>query len=314
MKPRNKTANVITAILASMLSLLLVLVLFATGLVGAANSVTSPTTIRNLVTTVVEEIDFEQIIINSAQDNDISEEELAQARTINALLESAAAKEFFTLFAQDVAATFNGTYDPANPAMTEQIIIQLANTHIDEMVDIVAQLDPETDRETIRQELLTYVQENAAQLLESVKVENLINVEELTELTNALSLLKAVMWVLLAVCLVLAGLIYACRYYRFGGFLWLGVDCGIVALMMLGMSRVIAAPMVINAVADASSASLMTGMLTGVGNILLTVALILFGITVLLIGLFILLKQTVVKKWDASAAIPAYAPVEEAAP
>ena len=304
----------INSILATLLSLLLVLVLFATGLVGAANSVTSPATIRNLVTSVVEEIDFEQIIIGSAQDNDISEEELAQARTINALLDSAAAKEFFTLFAQDVAAAINGTYDPAHPAMTEQIIIQLANTHIDEMVDIVAQLDPETDRETIRQELLTYVQENAAQLLESVKVENLINVEELSELTNALSLLKTAMWVLLAVCLVLAGLIYACRYYRFGALIWLGVDCGIVALLMLGMSRIIAAPMVINAVADASSASMMTGMLTGVGNILLTVALILFGLTVLFIGLFILLKQTVVKRWDTPAAIPAYAPVEEAAP
>ena len=303
MKPRNKAANVITAILAALLSVLLVLVLFATGLVAAANSVTSPVTVRNLVTTVVEEIDFEQIIINSAQDNDISEEELAQARTINALLESAAAEEFFTLYAQDVASTFNGTYDPANPAMTEQVIIQLANTHIDEIVDIMAQLDPETDRETIRQELLTYVQENAAQLLESVKVENLINVEELSELTNTLQLLKTVLWVLVGICLVLAGLIYACRYYRFGALIWLSVDTGIVALLILAVSRIISMPMVLQMVADDSTASVMAGMLTGVGNILLTVALILFGITVLLIGLFILLKQTVLKKWDSSASV-----------
>lgn len=314
MKPRNKAVNVITAILASLLSVLLVLVLFATGMVAAANSVTSPATIRNLITTVVQEVDFEQIIIGSAQDNDISQEELAQARTITALMESAAAKEFFTLYAQDVAATLNGTYDPANAAITEQVLLQLANTHIDEMVDIVGQLEPEADRETIRRELLTYVEENAAQLLNSVKIENLINIEELSELTNTLQLLKTVLWVLVGICLVLAGLIYACRYYRFGALIWLGVDCGIVALMMLAVSRVIATPMVVNAVAEASSASVMVGMLTAVGNILLTVALTLLGITALLIGLFILLKQTVLKKWDAAKA-PVYTlPVEEAAP
>ncbi|MBR0447858.1 MAG: hypothetical protein IIX28_05280 [Clostridia bacterium] len=303
MKPRNKAANVITAILAALLSVLLVLVLFATGLVAAANSVTSPVTVRNLITTVVKEVDFEQIIIGSAQDNDISEEDLAQARTITALMESPAAEEFFTLYAQDVAATLNGTYDPANAAITEQTILRLANTYIDEMVDIVGQLEPEEDRETIRRELLTYVEENAAQLLNSVKIENLINVEELSELTNTLQMLQTVLWVLVGICLVLAGLIYACRYYRFGALIWLGVDTGIVALMILAVSRIISMPMVLQMVADDSTASVMAGMLTAVGNLLLTVALILLGITMLLIGLFILLKQTVLKKWDSSASV-----------
>ena len=303
MKPRNKAANVITAILAALLSVLLVLVLFATGLVAAANSVTSPVTVRNLITTAVKEVDFEQIIIGSAQDNDISEEDLAQARTITALMESPAAEEFFTLYAQDVAATLNGTYDPANAAITEQTILRLANTYIDEMVDIVGQLEPEADRETIRRELLTYVEENAAQLLNSVKIENLINVEELSELTNTLQMLQTVLWVLVGICLVLAGLIYACRYYRFGALIWLGVDTGIVALMILAVSRIISMPMVLQMVADDSTASVMAGMLTAVGNLLLTVALILLGITMLLIGLFILLKQTVLKKWDSSASV-----------
>lgn len=187
--------------------------------------------------------------------------------------------------------------------MTEQTILRLANTYIDEMVDIVGQLEPEADRETIRRELLTYVEENAAQLLNSVKIENLINVEELSELTNTLQMLQTVLWVLVGICLVLAGLIYACRYYRFGALIWLGVDTGIVALMILAVSRIISMPMVLQMVADDSTASVMAGMLTAVGNLLLTVALILLGITMLLIGLFILLKQTVLKKWDSSASV-----------
>lgn len=304
MTSRNKAVNIITAILAVLLSILLVLSLFATGLVAAVSSTTSPATIRNLITNAVQEIDFEQIIIDSAQDNNISEEQLAQARTITALLDSPVAKEFFSLYAQDVAATLSGTYDPANAAVSVASITALANDHIDDLVDIVGAVDTAVDKEQIRQEVLKFVEENAAELLESVKIENIVDVEGLSEITQVLALLKTATWIMLGVCLVLGGLIYACRYYRFGGFIWLGVDSGIAALMVLGVMRLIRTPLVVNAVVnEPSSGMLLSGMLSAVGGVLLTVALILLGITVLFIGLFILLKYTVLSKRDA-AAIP----------
>ena len=42
LKPRNKAANVITAIVAAMLSILLVVLLFGTALLGTVNSMTTP--------------------------------------------------------------------------------------------------------------------------------------------------------------------------------------------------------------------------------------------------------------------------------
>lgn len=315
MKERNKTVNVITAIVAVLLSILLVPTLFATGLVAAANSATSPAVMGNLITNTVQNIDFEQLILDSVEDSDISEEVLKEARTVTALLDSKAAKEFFSMYARDVAATLNGSYDPANASVSVQSVTDLANNHVDELVDALVALEPDADREEIRSAILTFVEENAGELLDSLKIENIVDMDGLTEITNALNLLKKVTWVLLGVCLVLAGLIYACRYYRFGGFIWLGVDFGISAVMMTLTALAVKSPLLTDLLGGEDTATLWLGGVTGaVGGMLTTVALILFGLTAVCIGVFILLKYKVLNKRDGATEIPAQEVPVEAAP
>lgn len=315
MKPRNKAVNVITAILAALLSILLVVVLFATGLVGAARTAVTPRAMEKMIIKVIHGINFEQLVIDNAGENGYTEEDLAQAQIISKLFDSDAAKEFFGLYTQDLAAVLAGTYTAETAVANGQALRDLAHTHIDDMVDIIGELDAEADREKIRQELLIFVDENADDLLGSLSVETIVQDNGLSDMQEIITVLPTVLWVLIGVCVLLAGLIYACRYYRFGGFIWIGVNTGIAAVLMLGVTVIIKSGILLTAINAMEAADLLTGVFSAVSGVFTSVTLILFGMAVLFIGLFILLKYTVLNKWDAPAQdIPAAVEETDAAP
>jgi len=299
MKPRNKAVNVITAILAALLSILLVVVLFATGLVGAARTAVTPRAMEKMIVKVIHGINFEQLVIDNAGENGYTEEDLAQAQIMSKLFDSDAAKEFFRLYTQDLAAALAGTYTAETAVANGQVLRDLAHTHIDDMVDIIGALDTEADRENIRQELLKFVDENADDLLDSLSVETIVQDNGLSDMQEIINVLPTVLWVLIGVCVLLAGLIYACRYYRFGGFIWIGVNAGIAAVLMLGVTVIIKSGILLTAIHAMEASDLLTGVFSAVAGVFTSVTLILFGVAVLFIGLFILLKYTVLNKWDA---------------
>ncbi len=301
MKPRNKAVNVITAILAALLSILLVVVLFATGLVGAARTAVTPRAMEKMIVKVIHGINFEQLVIDNAGENGYTEEDLAQAQIMSKLFDSDAAKEFFRLYTQDLAAALAGTYTAETAVANGQTLRDLAHTHIDDMVDIIGALDTEADRENIRQELLKFVDENADDLLGSLSVETIVQDNGLSDMQEIINVLPTVLWVLIGVCVLLAGLIYACRYYRFGGFIWIGVNAGIAAVLMLGVTVIIKSGILLTAINAMEASDLLTGVFSAVSGVFTSVTLILLGVAVLFIGLFILLKYTALNKWDAPA-------------
>lgn len=304
MKKRNTAVNVITAILAVLLSVLLVILLMGTGLVGAANRMLSAKGMEALMTKTIESVDFEQIIIDSAADENFTEEDLAQVQMITRLLDSPAAKEVLSLFSQDMAASLKGTYNPSAPALTGEALVDIANRNADGLVELLSELSPEADTATIRQEMLTYVEENAYQLAASLAPTALVDTESLASVNEMMNLLPKVLIALIIVCVVLAGLIYACRYYRFGGFLWIGVDTAIVTLMMGGIYFLIGSPILQTMLgSEGEMAAILPGVLGAVSAVFGGAALILLGIAVLFIGLYILLMCTVVKKWKSPSLV-----------
>ncbi len=303
MKPRTKAVNIITAIVAVLLSILLVPTLFATGLVGAAQRATTPTAMTQFITEAVQNVDFEQIIIDSAGENNISEEDLAQVQIVDRLVESEAAQKLFALYAQDMSGMMKGDYDPANPAITADALTSIATEHIDEIVDIIGDLNPDADREILQDEVLTYVEENASELVSNIPISEIITPTAMPDISQLLQVVKTALWILLGVCVTLGRLVYSCRNYRFRGFIWLGVDAALAGLLTLGGARLLQNPSTLSIIPlEDTYVDLIQILLNGAAGMLNTVALILFGAAVVFIGVFITLKYTVLKKRDAAAA------------
>ena len=103
---------------------------------------------------------------------------------------------------------------------------------------------------------------------------------------------------------MLAALIYACRYYRFGGFLWLGVD-----FLLAGAAVVVGAYAIRtvggNVLANAGDAArLLTALMQQLIGTFETRGWIFLGLAVLLIVGYVLLYTLVVKKKLAASAEP----------
>jgi len=292
LKPRNTTANVITAIVAALLSILLVILLFATAIIGTANSLFTPKGLGKVVNDALQNVDFEQIIIDSAEDMDIAEEDLKEAQIINRLLKTDAAEEIINRFTADIAASLNGE---EGGHLNDMHFRKIVHEHADEIVDVLCDIDPSVDRETVREEMLKYVDENAEALVAELMTIVTDAVGAADEIYPILNGFKTAFIALLVVCILLAGGIYGCRWYRFGGFLWVGIDTAIAGLFTLLTSLAIKSDLLAEMLAEnAGDTATLTGTITGIGNLFMRTAILQVGAGVLLIGLFILLKFTVV--------------------
>lgn len=309
LKPRNTAANVITAIVAALLSILLVILLFGTALLGTVNSMLTPEGLGKVVNDALQNVDFEQVIIDSAGDMDIAEEDLKEAQIINRLLKTDAAEEIIDLFAAEIAANLNR--DEGN-LLNDRSVRKIVHEHADEIVDILYDIDPSIDRETIREEMLNYVTENAEVLITDMKNSVTESIGSTQEMTQMLDVVRVGFISLLVVCILLAGGIYGCRYYRFGGFLWVGIDTAIAGVMTLCTALAFKSNLLSSLVDMGDSAVVVAAATTGIGGHFMRTALLMMGLGVLLIGLFILLKYTVVNPKVKAATAAEELPVAEA--
>ncbi|MBR0447567.1 MAG: hypothetical protein IIX28_03770 [Clostridia bacterium] len=309
LKPRNKAANVITAIVAVLLSILLVVLLFATAIMGTANSMTTPEGLGKVVNDALQNVDFEQIIVDSAGDMNIDEEDLKEAQIINRLLKTDAAEEIIDLFAAEIAANLNR--DEGN-LLNDMSVRKIVHEHADEIVDVLYDIDPSIDRETIREEMLGYVDENADELVNSLMGSVTESIGSTEEIAPVLDAMKIALIVLVVLCVVLAGGIYGCRYYRFGGFLWVGIDTAVAGLLTTFTALAFKSNLLSSLVDMGDSAVVVAAATTGIGGHFMRTALLMLGVGVLLIGLFILLKCTVVNPKVKAAKAAEELPAAEA--
>lgn len=303
MQQRSTAVNVLTAIAAVLLSLVLVIVLFATGLVGIVRMSVTPKAIEDMITRTIQSVDFEQIIIDSAADNHIGLADLTQAQMMDKLMGSEAAQEFFGLYAKDVAAAISGTYSADSAAVNKQTMQALLDVHLEDLVTLLGDVSNAT-RDQIRDKLLAYVDQNMDVLLGKLAVENLLQNSGVNDIVTVINMLPTILlWILIGACVVLAALVYACRYYRCGGLMWVGADTALAALLVLGGSLLLKSDLPVALLGEADAAPVLTALFGAVGSVFDKMTLILFGIAVLFIGGYIVLRCTVLKNNNAASGV-----------
>ncbi len=283
----NKVLNVITAIIASILSIVLVLIAYSTVLCSTLSSVARPNTIVDFV----QNIDFSSALLDNEEINHLLAEQNLDKSVINDIMQSSAVSEVITLYANDVTSA---VFDPdsISNGLTAEAIKEIAHNNIDEIVDIVAKsVTGSFDKAAIKQKILEAVDTSAQNIADMLPpAEELVgSIDAAT--SDALNFVfgPTLTLIMTAVCAVLAGLIYACRFRRFGGFLWIGVDLGVAGAItaLTAVAIKIVAPMAMNetgfinyAIGSASSV-LCTKLVWGTVILLLLATLFIVGFALL---------------------------------
>lgn len=302
MKKRHPAINALTAILAVLLSVVLILLLPVTAVYGIVLNTITPQSISQIVQTsvtdFVESPDFEQMILdNDAVQSNIEELGIT-TEAVSQLMQSEAAGKVIDLLSADFSNALNGS-DEVN--LTPEALLTIVKEHADELADIAVEMaDEPLDKTKIRQQIIDTVERDAEQFTAIMPdVESLRN--DITDDGTAARILAllntAYLWAAYGVCLVVALLIYACRYYRFGGFLWLGVDSLLVGGLLGGISMGMTRVAVTLLPADMGNLKgIVLSVMDRVSHSFLIQALIHVGVAVLLIGGYILLYTLVIKK------------------
>ena len=168
-----------------------------------------------------------------------------------------------------------------------------------EIVD--SHYEQDISREKLESGIMNALDENKEDINETL-ASSVMVVEEIDD--GLLSILRIIFGstatiMLTVTTIVLALLIYACRYRRFGGFIWLGVDFILVSLMVFGIRSALdfaAELMMAEAEISTSVSSLIVPILKILDKDLNTAVIIYTVIAIALIAVGIVLKKTVGKK------------------
>ncbi|MBE6807775.1 MAG: hypothetical protein E7527_07245 [Ruminococcaceae bacterium] len=309
MKTRSSATNVVTAILASLLSVLLVVTLLGTSTAGLGSSLTKPEVLSHLLLNALQEVDFEEILHREAEGLGLSPNRYYEAKMAEEIMESDTMEAIVDLYAKDAAAAMTGSL--TTPILTPERFRDLVERNAGELVSIVCRIDRSADPVAVKASLLSYVDENAEDLIGSMPVEEFA--QDAGEVREAMELLSNFFIALLVISLVVGALIYACRAYRFGGFLWLGIDA-LLAGGLMGGAALLAKEYLAEEMFYKGDPEILEAVLSSFAGLIAVFALPLLVLGVVLIGLYILLRCTVVRKRlaAANAAIPA--PVVPTAP
>lgn len=318
LKKRHFAVNILTAIPAIVFSILLVVCLLAAGIYGvivggiSAESISEMT--RTTITQFVEQVNFEEVIL----ENDVVKENIETldipAEAVGEFMKSDAANEIIDLLSADAANLLTG--QEVEASLTPEALVGIVKEHADDLAQMAADIANEPSRkEEWKVQIVETVEKEAEALttvipnVETIRTEIVkqVPVDEIARFLN-----PTMLWAAYGVCLVLAALIYACRCYRFGGFLWLGVDC-LLASGLVG-SVVYALRLAASGVglADLGAASgIVKELIRHLGGAVQIRMWIYLALGLVLIVGYVLLYTLVVKKKLAAAhaaSMAAYAP------
>lgn len=327
---KSKVANVITIILAALISVMLVVLAAVTPVYASLSALVKPENVVQVVNKVGKALVEAEVQENSgaaeevsadsefgtAVDNymgkiqefvscqalvtgALSEFELNKSSVI-ALIDSNAVQEIVTVYAKDVCKyLLEGV---AEHNLTEEKVKEILTDNFDEIFVIAKQSKTFTATEdVIKARLERAIEENSKEISEAVPT-----VEEITKVVNGNIILALRIFlnpivtpILIGVCVLLAVLLCLCRLKKFGGFLWLGIDLSIAAVLLTVFYFLLANT---PALIENSALYILVGAAVSIYlKILLTGMIILFAIAILAFALFFILKNKAAKKEAALA-------------
>jgi len=236
-----------------------------------------------------------QAIINTV----LSEFDLPET-AVEDLMDSKPAQAILNTYAEDVSNFF--VTGEAEHSLTEEEVKNILHEHIDEIVEIAKQshaLDL-TDEE-IKTKITHAIESNAKEISEAVPPIQQISsvVTEDVQTTIRIFTNPTIAAIMIAACGLLAVLIFLCRLRKFGGFLWLGIDISIAAVLLTviyailskthGLIENTALNILLGAAVSVYMETVMLGMV------------VLFAAAVVFLALFFILKYTVIRKRELAA-------------
>ena len=291
-------------------------------LVGVIDADTIGTTINEVVDTTIEQIDFQELLIQmegSEGQPAMSEEEAEQMGTmLESLLASDAAEEILNSYSADLANFLTGN-ETAVKQLTPDKLAQIVDENIDELTTIVEEFIPEEEMPADKEEIKTAVKEMvndfAGEMMESLPTpEDVATNSELQEMQQTIQIITnpAIVTALYVAMGIFAALVFVCLL-KTGGFIGLAVN-GILAslpLFVIGSLENLSLP------AELLPKEIPFEMFRGAIHVLTapikTAAIIMLLVSFAFIGLFILFAVLRSKKKKALAAANE-APLFEIAP
>lgn len=227
MKERGLSADITTAIVSVILSMVLILLSLFGALYFPFQSTTAP---KNL-SKVASEIGAEQVFREYPAVKTNFEKFGFQGEKAQKFLESEAFKEIFELYGKDMTSFLSGD-TKQKTALTKEKVSEILVNHLDELVSIAAVgISDETQILAAESRIIKQIRDGSDDLIKSLPtVEKLCNTIKKSGYGDILATLakpqvsKFIIVIFLVLCLV----IYALRYYGFGGFLWLGTSFAII--------------------------------------------------------------------------------------
>ena len=300
-----KVFNAFGIAFALLFSLALVPVLIANPTFRAVSDFLQPETVEHVAVETIaqlDQVDLDEVIRTNPQLVQPLTEMGLTPETAQALLGSQAVQEVLTTLVGDAAQILRGSFTAST--LTPAQLQRIATENRAELISILRLAAPSemaalTD-EQVGQTVDSLVQEYALPLLAELDGALL---EYLAEMRMLLSLSKTG---LLVAALVLAFLIFLCRWPQQKGLLWLGIDCALAGLPLLGVALSLKRPQLSQFFAQATDLPNIFGpALQRFGTTMLIGSLILLAAAAALIAGFVLLRDRRMRK---QAAHPDYAP------
>lgn len=294
-----KILNVLGILVAIPLSMVLVIMLIMTPVMSAATSFMQTENLQS----VVEEIDFGELLLAGGELEGSFEEGDAEAEMIAALMNSRTVKEVLSLYVDGVLDVITGEADDVG--ITAETFKSVAEENLDEWVEIMTpylETDVELPQEELENLARQMIDELSGSMADAFPSADEIGLD--AELRETIAMLRngAILKGLIVMVVVLSVLILLFRVVRFEGFMWLGVVYFLGAAVSLAVTQGSRGVMVmmlteaaggVEAIAEPLMSVLITEMYKGTG--VLAVLAVVF-IAVFIVGRIILKKRNEVQE------------------
>ena len=286
MSTGKKVLNAFGIIFASILSIVLVLMLIVSPIFFSARSLIKPEQIANLVTN----LDYKEILSQGEIADKIADSEV-NSDAMAAILSSPIAEEAIELYVTDITKAITGDFEQAG--FTVEELKRIINENIDEAVEIVKEVAPEDSEATDEElkELITQtIDEHGEEIINELpspeEFKELIDSDNdipISDIFNDLNSFTTSVLPIISAIVLISGLIFVCRLWKFKGVIWLSVDLYIASVILAILCILIKSTSILTeAISDLSSE--LSGVLASIvsmfanGLILRTVIMFVIGV------------------------------------
>lgn len=322
MASNDKSLNILGAIGASVLSIILVISLIVTPIFFSALSLFAPKNLANTITKAAfsdttstgngnamadgNAMATEGVVSGDATASGGSYEENSQMSKVSALLSTKAVKEILEIYATDITDVLSGKTDTAT--LDTEKIIQIVTANKEELIAVMKTVQPELaelSEEEVESEFKNTFIDNADVLLrmlpsvQEIKAEVVDSNPAIAKAFTVVAKATTIKTVIIIAIILISAAIFACRLYDLKGFKWIAIDLFVASglLLLVSVGIIIAAP-IISASAGGLAGPFVSAFSNGI--VIRLLVMIVVGIVLLVASKYI--RRAVIKRAVAAAA------------